>query len=101
VLLLGPRQTGKSSLIRNQVKATRAFNLLEADTYRALLTRPSLIRESIVADGELIVIDEVQKLPELFDEAHAMIEERGAWPGPDFGVLARISPKTRRSTGHA
>ncbi len=76
VLLLGPRRTGKSSLIRNEIRADRVFNLLQVDTYRDIISRPSLIRES-AKRGDLIVIDEIQKLPNLMDEVHLMIEEYG------------------------
>jgi len=77
VILLGPRQVGKSSLIRHELSPTKVFNLLKADTFQDLLVRPSIIREGIKERGELIVIDEIQKLPSLMDEVHAMIEEHG------------------------
>ena len=75
VLLLGPRRTGKSYLIRHQLDADRVFNLLRADTFQELSARPSLIREGLQAKDRLIVIDEIQKLPSLMDEVHFMIEE--------------------------
>jgi uncharacterized protein len=78
ILLLGPRQTGKSALIRHELPNVRVFNLLESDVYQALSARPSLIREGLKRKGERIVIDEIQKLPALMDEVHAMIEEHGA-----------------------
>ncbi len=68
VLLLGPRRTGKSFLIRHQIKADRVYNLLRADTFQQLSARPSLIREGLTATDKLIVIDEIQKLPQLMDE---------------------------------
>ena len=75
VLLLGPRRTGKSFLIRHQIKPDRVYNLLRSDTFQALSARPSLIRESLLPLDRLIVIDEIQKLPTLMDEVHVMIEE--------------------------
>jgi len=78
VILLGPRQVGKSSLIRYELPLAKVFNLLKADTFQDLLIRPSIIREGIKERGELVVIDEIQKLPSLMDEVHAMIEEFGA-----------------------
>jgi len=78
ILLLGPRRTGKSSLIKNEIAPDRVFNLLESDTFQKVSQRPSLIRESIQKSGELIVIDEIQKLPILMDEVHTMIENHGA-----------------------
>lgn len=75
VLLLGPRRTGKSWLIRNHIKPDRVFNLLQSDTFQQLSARPSLIRESLTPSDRLIAIDEIQKLPILMDEVHLMIEE--------------------------
>lgn len=75
VLLLGPRRTGKSSLIRNELKPDRVYNLLNSVTFRDLAMRPSLIREQLLPLDQLIVIDEIQRLPHLLDEVHLMIEE--------------------------
>jgi len=75
VLLLGPRRTGKSWLIRHHIKPDRVYNLLKSDTFQQLSARPSLIRESITESDRLIAIDEIQKLPILMDEVHLMIEE--------------------------
>ncbi len=77
--LLGPRSTGKSSWIRRTLKAELFFDLLGQSLLRRLLSRPSTLREMIAAKGprpgEIVVIDEVQKAPELLDEVHALIEE--------------------------
>jgi uncharacterized protein len=77
VLRLGPRRTGKSFLIRKQLKVDRTYNLLRADTFQVLSARPSLIREELTSASRLIAIDEIQKLPSLMDEVHLMIEEHG------------------------
>lgn len=77
VLLLGPRRTGKSALIRNEVKADAVYNLLKSDDFQRLSHRPALIRESLRPADRLVVIDEIQKLPGLMDEVHLMIEEHG------------------------
>ena len=78
VLLLGPRRTGKSSLIRHQFKSAKVYNLLKADEFQRLSARPQLIREALATNPvDIIVIDEIQKLPSLMDEVHLMIEEYG------------------------
>ena len=77
VLLLGPRQTGKSAYIRHQARPSKVYDLLKADVFQRLSARPSLIRESLVPGEGLIAIDEIQKLPVLMDEVHVMIEETG------------------------
>ncbi len=75
--LFGPRQTGKSSLIRTQLPGVLTFNLLESDTFAALSARPAILRET-VKPKQHVVIDEIQKLPILLDEAQWLIEERQA-----------------------
>lgn len=74
VLLLGPRRTGKSSLIRFQLEPCRVYNLLRSVDFFRLSARPSLIREEIMPQDKLVCIDEVQKLPLLMDEVHDLIE---------------------------
>ena len=76
VLLLGPRQTGKSSLVREELAVDRVFNLLDQSTFLQLSRRLSSLRESLRPEDKLIVIDEIQKLPQLMDEIHLMIEEQ-------------------------
>lgn len=75
--LFGPRQTGKTWLIRHALKGVRTYNLLEHDTLLRLSRSPSVIREECAERGALAVIDEIQKLPSLLDEVHLLIEERG------------------------
>ena len=75
--LFGPRQTGKSTLIRHELPGARVYNLLESDLFLALSRRPSLLREELTERDSLVVIDEIQKLPELLDEVHLLVEERG------------------------
>jgi uncharacterized protein len=73
--LLGPRQTGKTSLIRQTLKNCRFYNLLELDTYLRLTRDPSVIRAELSGYSGVVVIDEIQKLPILLDEVQLLIEE--------------------------
>ncbi len=57
VLLLGPRRTGKSFFITNQIKPDRIINLLEADTFRMFSARPEMLREIIQDNEKIIAID--------------------------------------------
>ena len=79
--LLGPRSTGKSLWIAKSLTPALSLNLLEQDLLKALLIRPSELRERVEAQGlkpgQLVVIDEIQKAPALLDEAHNLIESRG------------------------
>lgn len=75
--LLGPRQTGKTTLIRESLADCRCYNLLHTDVFLRLSQRPSRLREEIGPSESLVVIDEVQKLPILLDEVQALIDDRG------------------------
>ncbi|MEI6437329.1 MAG: ATP-binding protein [Candidatus Omnitrophota bacterium] len=77
IFLFGPRQTGKSALIRHLLLEHRIYNLLEHDTFLKLSRTPQLIRQQCTSRDKVIVIDEIQRLPSLLDEVHLLIEERG------------------------
>jgi predicted AAA+ superfamily ATPase len=69
--LWGARQTGKSTLLKSLFPDSPRYDLLLSDEYRRLSTRPALLREELLAEppgGRPVVIDEVQKIPELLDE---------------------------------
>lgn len=80
LFLFGPRQTGKSSLIANQIKddVKLSWSLLNARIRRRCQSDPGVLRDEIetreIHDG-LVIIDEIQKVPELLDEVHLLIEE--------------------------
>lgn len=73
--LFGPRATGKSWLIKNQLKNAQVFDLLDTDTHDRFLKRPGALAEEISSD--LVVIDEIQKNTRLLDEVHRLIENKG------------------------
>jgi predicted AAA+ superfamily ATPase len=75
--LLGPRSTGKTTLIRAQLAAdVLVIDLLKSDNFLRLSNRPSDLGDMIRASGkEIVVIDEVQKLSSILDEVHRLIEE--------------------------
>jgi len=72
--LLGPRATGKSWLIRNELPHAQVFDLLDISSHDRLLRNPSALAQEINSD--LVVIDEIQKIPRLLDEVHRLIETR-------------------------
>src|SRR5207237_3718653 len=74
--LFGPRQTGKSFLIRHTLPGVRLYDLLDHATYLALSQQPGRIAEELTAADRVVVIDEIQRLPELLNEVHRLIEER-------------------------
>jgi len=75
ILMLGPRSVGKTSLIDNELENIKVFDLLHADTYSSLLRQPSILKETsdLLDSSQVIVIDEIQKLPELLDEVHRIL----------------------------
>ena len=75
--LFGPRQTGKSTLIRQQLAGLPTYNLFDQALFARLSRHPGLIREALTPETEVVVIDEIQRLPELLNEVHLMIEEHG------------------------
>ncbi len=74
--LLGPRQTGKSFLIRENLNDVKVYNLLLRKDFQKLSFNPSTIREELSPTDKIIVIDEIQKLPEILDEVQDLIETK-------------------------
>jgi len=95
--LWGPRQTGKTSLLRTTYPDVHRIDLLETDTFAKYASEPHRLREEIEArpDHRFVVIDEIQKVPALLDEVHWLIENRGV----AFGLCGSSARKVRR--GHA
>ncbi|MBI2538192.1 MAG: ATP-binding protein [Deltaproteobacteria bacterium] len=75
--LFGPRQTGKSFLIAHTLTGVRLYDLLESSTYVTLSQNPGRIAEELTPRDRTVVIDEIQRLPELLNEVHRLIEKRG------------------------
>ena len=75
--LFGPRQTGKSTLIRQQFAGLPTYSLLDQALFVRLSRNPALIRETLADDTTVVVIDEIQKMPELLNEVQLMIERHG------------------------
>jgi predicted AAA+ superfamily ATPase len=79
IFLWGARQVGKSTLVKSVYPNAKIYDLLKSDEYTRLLRRPQLLREELLSFGEetLVVIDEIQKIPQLLDEVHWLIVNRG------------------------
>ncbi len=75
--LFGPRQTGKTSLIRHSLKGVRSYDLLDTSVYLALSQNPGRISQELDPRDQIVVVDEIQRLPVLLNEIHRLIEERG------------------------
>lgn len=72
LFLWGARQTGKSTLLKMQFPDNRYIDLLKSDEFERYNRRPSLLREELglLPENELVIIDEIQKIPALLDEVH-------------------------------
>lgn len=75
--LFGPRGVGKTAWLRERFPDAPFFDLLDADTYARLLAVPSRLGDQIPATHHGgVVLDEIQRLPELLNEVHRLIEAR-------------------------
>ncbi len=74
IFLFGPRQTGKSTLVRQTFPDAAIYDLLEADTFRELSARPEYLRQTLSPRQPVVVVDEIQKLPALLDEIQLLID---------------------------
>ncbi len=80
LFLWGPRQTGKSTLLRLLFPHVLHFDLLNASEFRLLKSQPEALRErcrAVDPKAGPVIIDEVQKIPELLDEVQWNIENLG------------------------
>ena len=79
LFLFGPRQTGKSTLLRKRYPDAYYVDLLQAAVFRRYKTNIASFQEeldyAIINDlKKIIIIDEIQKIPELLDQVHSQIE---------------------------
>ena len=73
--LFGPRGVGKTTWVKENFPKAIYLDLLNAQTYNRLLVSPLRLSESIPADfADWIIVDEVQRIPELLNEVHRLIE---------------------------
>lgn len=75
--LFGPRSTGKTTLIKEQLTNARVYDLLDAEVYQNLLKRPKIIDEETLDSKQIIVIDEVQRIPTILNEVQRLITNKG------------------------
>ena len=76
--IFGPRGTGKSTYLRKNFPDALWIDLLKPDEFRRFSAKPETLIELVHANQEKrdIVIDEIQKVPELLSAIHSLIEER-------------------------
>jgi uncharacterized protein len=93
--LWGPRQTGKTTLLKARYPDAYRIDLLQTDNLMRFLREPFRLREEVraLAPDRLVVIDEIQKAPALLDEVHYLIQEEDR----RFVLCGSSARKIRRS----
>ena len=76
--LLGPRGSGKSTWLRATFPDAHVIDLLSESIYQRLMANPGAFADELraVAPEKWVIVDEVQRLPELLNEVHRFIEEK-------------------------
>lgn len=79
LFLWGARKTGKTTFLKNSYPNSFFVDLLNNELYFRYLKEPYLLRQEILAikdeiSGQLVIIDEIQRVPELLNEVHWLIE---------------------------
>ena len=94
--LFGPRSTGKSTWLRSNFEEATWFNLLNQTELIQLMREPQRLSEQIAVlpNGAWVVIDEVQRLPQLLDAVHDSLARRPK--GPRFALTGSSARKLRR-----
>jgi len=75
--LFGPRGTGKTTWVRSAFPGSTYIDLLEAELFNDLTANPQRLGNFIPRDFRgWIVVDEVQRVPDLLHEVHRLIESK-------------------------
>ena len=95
--LFGPRGTGKSTWLRHRLPAALYLDLLDPPLHRSLSARPERLRELLAGSPQrrTVVVDEIQRVPELLTVIHAVLEE----PSPPRFILTGSSARKLRRGG--
>ena len=96
VFLWGARQVGKTTLLSEIYPECRRYDLLMAKDFNRLLRRPELLSEELdnLGPKDTVIIDEIQKIPQLLDEVHSLIQRRGI-----RFILSGSSPRKLKREG--
>lgn len=77
--LFGPRATGKTTWLRQVLGSAHWCDLVPSESFLRYLHEPARFRREVEAlpGDSWVVVDEVQKVPALLDEVHALISKHG------------------------
>ncbi len=97
IFLFGARQTGKSTILRQQFPQSIYIDLLDSNMRSRLSRRPVLLYEMLhdKEPGTLVIIDEIPEVPELLNEVHRLISERSL-----IFILCGSSARKLKRKGH-
>ena len=96
VFLWGARQVGKTTLLEMRYPDAKYYDLLQSGEFERFFRRPALLGEELemASEGELIIIDEIQKVPQLLDEVHRLIRKKNL-----RFILSGSSPRKLKRMG--
>ena len=95
--LFGPRQVGKTFLIKSTLSPDLYINLVDPDAFKRYSRNPSLLSKEIASlkkERCQVVIDEVQRLPDLLNEVQLIMDNRG---NVQFILTGSSARKLRRA----
>jgi len=84
VLLLGPRQTGKTTMIKHAIRPDISYSFAQASVRQRYEQNPALLESELLEQLKrysappVVCIDEVQKIPQIMDVAQHIIDEKKA-----------------------
>jgi predicted AAA+ superfamily ATPase len=95
--LWGARKTGKTTYLKQNFPDSIYIDFLKTDLFLEYSKRPNLLRERLLAKESFllrqpIILDEVQKIPQILDEVHWLIENRSL----SFVLCGSSARKLRR-----
>ena len=99
LILLGPRQTGKSTLTKTIAPDAITLNLLDEALYRRFVTHPEQLKELLPRESskvQRVIIDEVQRVPNLLNEVQLILDTRN-----DIRFILTGSSARKLKRGHA
>ena len=96
MFLFGARQTGKSTLLKERFKGKIYYDLLDPELRKFFKRNPNALKEALSDKpaGTLVIIDEIQKVPELLDIVHSLMVDKGLW-----FILSGSSARKLKKTG--
>lgn len=97
--LFGPRGVGKSTWLAHVYPNSLRLDLLDQEMERRFLAKPERLIDyvSTLNTGDICIIDEVQRVPNLIPVIHMLIEQKR---GVQFILTASSSRKLKRTLGN-